>query len=409
MGNYVFKLPDVGEGVAEAEIVAWHADVGDTLKEDQPLVDVMTEKATVEIGAPVAGKLLSRNGEAGQMVPVGGELVVIATEEGGRPEAPKDMTVAEAAGAPGTAAPGETAPSAAQRPAGGKSLAAPAVRARAAALGLDLAAVAGTGPYGRIRHEDIDAVLIGRQVEAPPPRPVASPREGVEEVRVIGLRRQIAQTMQDAKRRIPHFSYVEEIDVTALEALRRDLNDHRSSARAKLTLLPFLIAGLVKAVPDHPGINAHFDDEEGVIRRYAALHVGVATQTRRGLVVPVIRHAETLNLWDVAAEIGRLSDAARAGKATREELSGSTITVSSMGPLGGIAATPIVKPPEVAIVGVNKIVERPVVREGQIVIRKIMNLSSSFDHRVVDGFDAASFIQSLRIYLEAPARLLVSS
>ena len=228
-------------------------------------------------------------------------------------------------------------------------------------------------------------------------------------MRVIGLRRQIAEAMQDAKRRIPHFSYVEEVDVTALEALRQDLNERRGEGAPKLTLLPFLIRAMVKAIPDHPEVNAHFDEEAGIIRRYAAVHIGVATQTRRGLLVPVISHAEAHDLHAIASEIGRLSEAARAGKATRAELSGSTITVSSLGPLGGIAATPIVKPPEVAIVGVNKIVERPVVRDGQIVIRKMMNLSSSFDHRVVDGFDAASFIQTLKGYLEVPARLFIDA
>ena len=235
---------------------------------------------------------------------------------------------------------------------------------------------------------------------------ISAPREGVEEIKVIGLRRQIAQAMQDAKRRIPHFSYVEEVDVTALETLRRDLNDDRAAGRPRLTVLPFLIRALVAALPDHPGINAHFYDEAETIHRYAAIHVGVATQTRRGLVVPVIRHVETLDLVAIGAEIERLSEAARAGKASREELSGSTITVSSLGALGGVAATPIVKPPEVAIIGVNKIVERPVVRDGRITIRKMMNLSSSFDHRVVDGFDAASFVQAVRGNLEAPGRLV---
>jgi 2-oxoisovalerate dehydrogenase E2 component (dihydrolipoyl transacylase) len=286
-----------------------------------------------------------------------------------------------------------------------KPLAAPAVRTRATALGIDLAAIEGSGPDGRIQHEDLDAILLRRGTR--PSLLAEQKRDAVEEVRVIGLRRQIAQAMQEAKRRIPHFSYVEEVDVSALEALRLDLNQRRAEGTAKLTLLPFLIRGIVKAIPDHPGVNAHFDEEAGIIRRYAAVHIGVATQTRRGLLVPVIRHAEARDLHAIAAEIGRLSESARAGKASREELSGSTITVSSLGPLGGIAATPIVKPPEVAIVGVNKIVERPVVRDGQIVIRKMMNLSSSFDHRVVDGFDAASFIQTLRGYLETPARLFI--
>ena len=258
-----------------------------------------------------------------------------------------------------------------------------------------------------MQHEDLDALLVSRI--GAEPRRVALVRDGVEEIRVIGLRRQIAQTMQEAKRRIPHFSYVEEVDVTALEDLRRDLNERRAEALPKLTLLPFLVRALVRAVSEHPGINAHFDDDAAVIRRFAAVHVGVATQTRRGLVVPVIKHAESRDVWNIAAEIARLTEAARTGKASREELSGSTITISSLGALGGIAATPIVKPPEVAVVGVNRIVERPVVRDGHIAIRKMMNLSSSFDHRVVDGFDAASFIQTMKGYLEVPARIFIEA
>jgi 2-oxoisovalerate dehydrogenase E2 component (dihydrolipoyl transacylase) len=286
-----------------------------------------------------------------------------------------------------------------------KPIAAPAVRARAAALGIDPASIKGTGPKGQILHRDLDAVLIGRQAREIPS--ASDARQGIEEIRVIGLRRQIARAMQEAKRRIPHFSYVEEVDVTELETLRSDLNDKRAEGRPRLTPLPFLILGLVKVLPDHPGINAHFDDDGGIIRRHADIHVGIATQTKDGLVVPVVRHADTLDLYAIAIEIGRLSEAARAGKASREELSGSTITVSSLGPLGGIAATPIIKPPEVAIVAVNKIVSRPVVHHGRIVARKMMNLSSSFDHRVVDGFDAASFIQALKACLETPATLLV--
>jgi 2-oxoisovalerate dehydrogenase E2 component (dihydrolipoyl transacylase) len=405
VGTYVFKLPDVGEGIAEAEIVAWHVEVGETIREDQPLVDVMTEKATVEIGSPVAGKILSRKGEPGDVASVGSELVTIATEE--QETAPRPPVTAAAPAGPKPSLPRqpEAVVRSTKRPSEHKPTAAPAVRARVAALGIDLSMVEGSGPRGQILHEDIDAILLRRQVGKLAPASVA--REGIEEIRVIGLRRQIAQTMQEAKRRIPHFSYVEEVDVTALEALRNDLNDQRAEARPRLTLLPFLIRGLVKALPDHPGINAHFNDETAIIHRHAAIHVGVATQTEHGLLVPVVRHAEALDLIDIAIEIGRLSEAARAGKASREELSGSTITVSSLGPLGGIAATPIIKPPEVAIIGVNKIVNRPIVHEGQIIIRKMMNLSSSFDHRIVDGFDAASFIQALKAYLEAPARLLV--
>jgi 2-oxoisovalerate dehydrogenase E2 component (dihydrolipoyl transacylase) len=409
MGTYVFKLPDIGEGIAEAEIVAWHVGIGDPIKEDQPLVDVMTDKATVELGSPVSGKIVSLKGESGKMAAVGDELVVIATEDGGA-EKPEPARPAKTISAPvrDEAAPApQPAPAALtdlRRPPGKKPTAPPAVRARAAALGIDLATVRGSGPDGRILHEDLDAVLLRRSGEAL--RPVAAPREAVEEVKVTGLRRQIAETMLDSKRRIPHFSYVDEVDVTALEDARRELNE-RFADRPKLTVLPFLVRALVKTLPDHPGINAHFDDQAAVIRRYSAVHVGVATQTARGLVVPVIRHAESRDLWEIAAEIRRLSETARAGKATREELSRSTVTVSSLGALGGIAATPIIKPPEVAVVAVNRIVERPVVRDGAIVVRKMMNLSSSFDHRVVDGFDAASFIQSLKACLESPTLLFV--
>jgi 2-oxoisovalerate dehydrogenase E2 component (dihydrolipoyl transacylase) len=419
LGTYVFKLPDVGEGIAEAEIVAWHVEVGQTVKEDQPLVDVMTEKATVEIGSPVTGKILSRKGEQGEIASVGDVLVTIATEE----EATAKPSAQATSAAPAEPARKPTAPSPQERgpsikpspeergqppkpPPESRPTAAPAVRARAAALNIDLATLKGTGAEGQIRHADIDAVLLARQQDKSSSA-ASSRHEGIEEIEVIGLRRQIAQTMLEAKRKIPHFSYVEEVDVTALEALRSDLNENRTGGRPRLTLLPFLIRGLVKVLPDHPGINAHFDDEAAIIRRHAPVHVGIATQTKRGLLVPVVRHAEALDIYDIALEITRLSDLARAGKASREELSGSTITVTSLGALGGIAATPIIKPPEVAIVGVNKIAERPMVLGQAIVIRKMMNLSSSFDHRVVDGFDAASFIQALKGYLEAPARLLV--
>jgi 2-oxoisovalerate dehydrogenase E2 component (dihydrolipoyl transacylase) len=403
MGVHVFKLPDVGEGVAEAEIVAWHVEVGDNVKEDQPLVDVMSDKATVEIGSPVAGKVLSRKGERGDVVPVGEELVTIATEERENEPTPTVAVSAEPTRTP----PEQPVASvnAIKRVSERKPTAAPAVRTRAATLGIDLASIEGSGPNGQILHEDIDAVLLRRDKRKSAPASAA--RDRIDEIRIVGLRRQTARTMQEAKRRIPHFSYVEEVDVTALEGLRSGLNDQPVESRPKLTVLPFLIRGLVKALPDHPGINAHFDDENAVVKRYAAVHVGLATQTENGLVVPVIRHAETLDLFDIAREITRLSEAARAGKTSREELSGSTITISSLGGLGGVVATPIIKPPEVAIIAVNKIADRPTVHEGKIVIRKMMNLSSSFDHRVVDGFDAATFIQTVKAYLEAPARLLV--
>ena len=404
MGTFVFKLPDVGEGIAQAEIVAWHADVGDTVREDQPLVDVMTDKATVEIGAPVAGRIVSRKGEAGKMAAIGAELVVIETDAAATIPAPLTPPAPVAAASPLAAVRAATEP-ARLRPE--KVLAAPAVRARATALGLDLAGIRPSGTDGHIRHEDLDAVLLARQGDGPNAGAIPPGTDNIEEVKVIGLRRQIAERMQDSMRRIPHFSYVEEVDVTALEALRADLNAAPEPGRPKLTLLPFLIRAIIRALARHPGLNAHFDDEAMVIRRHGAVHVGVATQTPRGLVVPVIRHAEGRTLWESAAEILRLSEAARAGKASRAELSGSTITVSSLGALGGLAETPIINPPEVAIVGVNKILERPVVRQGRIVVARMMNLSSSFDHRVVDGFDAAAFIKDVIGELEAPGRLVV--
>jgi 2-oxoisovalerate dehydrogenase E2 component (dihydrolipoyl transacylase) len=398
MGRYVFKLPDVGEGVAEAEIMKWHAAVGDNIGEEQPLVDIMTDKATVEIASPVSGRIVSRNGEEGSKLAIGSEFVVFEVEGGG------------AAALPPSAAP-VTKPvlPAAPPKSKGKAQAPPVVRVRAEALGIDLSSVAGTGPAGRIQHGDLDAVLVSRQGGAPPiSRPVIGAKEeGVEDIKIFGLRRRIAERMQDAKRRIPHFAYVEEVDVTELEVLRAELNAARGRG-GHLTVLAFLVRALVKAIAGHPGINAHFDDTEGVIRRFASVHAGIATQTERGLLVPVIRHAETMDLWQIAAEIARLSQSARSGKASRDELTGSTITVTSLGALGGIAATPIINPPELAVIGVNRIAERPMVISGAIVIRKMMNLSSSFDHRIVDGFEAAALIKSVKDCLEAPALLIVA-
>ena len=398
MGRYVFKLPDVGEGVAEAEIMKWHASVGDDIGEEQPLVDIMTDKATVEIASPVSGRIVSRNGEQGSKLSVGSEFVVFEVEG------------SETVAVPPLAAPiaQSTLPAPMSKPKG-KAQAPPAVRVRAAALGIDLSSIAGTGPAGRIQHGDLDVVLLARQSGTPPTaRPMMGAKEeGVEDVKIFGLRRRIAERMQDAKRRIPHFAYVEEVDVTELETLRAELNAARGTG-GHLTVLAFLVRALVKAIADHPGINAHFDDAEGVIRRFTSIHAGIATQTERGLLVPVIHHAESMDLWQIAAEITRLSQAARSGKASRDELTGSTITVTSLGALGGIAATPIINPPEVAVIGVNRIAERPMVAGRAIVIRKMMNLSSSFDHRIVDGFEAAALIKSVKDYLEAPALLNVA-
>lgn len=426
MARFVFKLPDVGEGIAEAEIVAWHAKVGDHVAEDQPLVDVMTDKATVEMTAPVSGVLMSVIGAEGDMAPVGSELAVFELDPGAvAPEAAPELAAAPVASPPAKTAPAiaaETAsdeaededfdigaryfaaaPPAAVAAAAGKVLASPAVRARAEALGIDLAAVAGQGPEGRVEHADLDRLLLGGAGKLSG----SAEQTAIHEIKVIGLRRRIAEKMQEAKRHIPHFSYVEEVDVTELEALRAHLNATAVDGKPKLSLLPFLIQALVRTVPRFPQVNALYDDAAGIVRRHEVLHVGIATQTDDGLVVPVIRHAEAKDLWVLAGEISRLAGLARAGKASREELSGSTITLTSLGVLGGVVTTPVINRPEVAIIGPNKIIERPVVRHGQMVVRKMMNISSSFDHRVVDGYDAAAFIQAVKGALEHPASLFV--
>jgi 2-oxoisovalerate dehydrogenase E2 component (dihydrolipoyl transacylase) len=431
MARYVFKLPDVGEGTAEAEIVAWHVAVGQTIAEDDPLVDVMTDKATVEMTSPVSGTVLELTGAPGDLAPVGSGIVVIDTLDEATsgsdltsdpsPAPPAEGDVAADGGSPvddshqiaAVNRPSDPAlePGAPQTPphetaalGTTRVLAPPAVRRRADDLGVDLAAISGTGPQGRVEHADLDAHLCAN---APAASAGYARRDGVEEVKVIGLRRKIAEKMQDAKRRIPHFAYVEEVDMTALEELRVHLNSIHSG-RGKLTVLPFFMRALVKALPGYPQINARFDDDAGVVRRHAGVHIGIATQTPSGLVVPVVRHAETLDLWAAAAAVARLAEAARTGKAAAEDLSGSTITLTSLGPLGGVVTTPVINHPEVAIVGPNKIIERPVVRQGHVVVRKMMNLSSSFDHRVVDGYDAAAFIQQVKALLENPATLFMA-
>lgn len=391
MGRYVFKLPDVGEGIAEAELVEWRVAVGDVIEEDAPIADVMTDKANVEIGSPVSGRVIERHGEAGQMVPVGSVLVVLEVEGEGTAPAP----TAQAAAA---AQPSVETPSAEQdssQPRSGPALASPAVRKRAAQLGLDLEHLTGSGPDGRVLHEDLDAHLR----EGP-----AVPTEGTEAIKVTGMRRRIAERMTEAAR-IPQLGYVEEIDVTALEELRARLNDEAGAERPRLTLLPFMIAALVRVLPRFPQINAHYLPEQDLVRRHTAVHVGVATQTDRGLVVPVLRDAQNLDLWQAATEIARLADVTRSGKATLEELSGSTITITSLGRLGGVATAPIINPPEVAILGPNKVAERAAVVDGKIVVRRMMNFSSSFDHRIVDGYDAAQFIQAIKAELEQPQAL----
>ncbi len=422
MGTHVIKMPDIGEGIAQVELVEWFVKVGDMIAEDQVVADVMTDKATVEIPSPVSGKVLALGGQPGEVMAVGSELIRIEVEgSGNHVDVPQAKQV-EAPAAPAATKPEpqkEARPAACQAPVnheaapivprqpGDKPLASPAVRKRALDAGIELRYVHGSGPAGRILHEDLDAFMSKPQSAGGQASSGYAKRTDSEQVPVIGLRRKIAQRMQDAKRRVAHFSYVEEIDVTALEALRQQLNSKHGDSRGKLTLLPFLVRALVVALRDFPQINATYDDEAQVITRHGAVHVGIATQGDNGLMVPVLRHAEAGSLWSNAGEIARLANDARNNKASRDELSGSTITLTSLGALGGIVSTPVVNTPEVAIVGVNRMVERPVVIDGQIVVRKMMNLSSSFDHRVVDGMDAALFIQAVRGLLEQPACLFV--
>ena len=439
--RYEFKLPDIGEGIAEAEIVAWHVKVGDEIAEDQQIADMMTDKATVEMESPVAGKVVELAGEVGDQIPIGSVLAVIETAGADRaaetvedsqderpladgaveatPELAEEIPITKVVEPEPTPVRAERraepevearqAQPSLERPStslrtnedGHKALASPAVRARARDLGIDLAQVKTASE--RVRHSDLDAYLLynGGTVSA---RGTATPRKD-EAIKVVGLRRKIAENMQEAKRRIPHFTLVEEFDVTDLEDTRAMMNRDRGS-NPKLTLLPFLITAMACALPDWPMLNATYDDDANIITRHGALHLGMATQTANGLMVPVIRDAQGLSVWQIASEILRLADAARSGKAAREELSGSTITLSSLGPMGGITSTPVINRPEVAIIAVNKVEEKVVVIDGEIEVRKRMNLSLSCDHRIVDGWDAASFMQALKGYLENPLRLL---
>ncbi|MGY2189548.1 dihydrolipoamide acetyltransferase family protein [Pseudomonas sp. SDO5591_S426] len=422
MGTHVIKMPDIGEGIAEVELSVWHVKVGDMVVEDQVLADVMTDKAMVDIPSPVHGKVIALGGQPGEVMAVGSVLISIEVEGAGNvKESAQPAPVKEApVVAPKVEAVVESKPVAAAAPkaavcqgpmvareADERPLASPAVRKHALDLGIQLRLVRGTGPAGRVLHEDLDAYLAQGQSNASTVSSAYTQRTDEEQIPVIGMRRKIAQRMQDATQRAAHFSYVEEMDVTAVEELRAHLNEKHGATRGKLTLLPFLVRAMVVALRDFPQINARYDDEAQVITRLGAVHVGIATQADIGLMVPVVRHAEARSLWDSATEISRLATAARNGKASRDELSGSTITLTSLGALGGIVSTPVLNLPEVAIIGVNKIVERPMVIKGQIVIRKMMNLSSSFDHRVVDGMDAALFIQAIRGLLEQPATLFV--
>ncbi|HEY5336898.1 MAG TPA: dihydrolipoamide acetyltransferase family protein [Rhizomicrobium sp.] len=428
MGKYVFKLPDVGEGTAEAEIVAWHVKVGDTIHEDQNMVDVMTDKATVEMTSPVTGKVIALNGEPGTMAAVGSALVELEVEGAGNvkanggavsapkvAEAPKPAPKAEAKPEPKKETkPAPVARDEAAKPAfttraeGDKPLASPAVRQRARDMGIELQYVPGSGPAGHVSHEDLDGYIAsGGKNARSGGGSIYAKRDGINEVKVIGLRRKIAESMQNSKRRIPHFAYVEEIDMTELESLRTHLNKTKRADQPKLNVLPFIMRALVKVLPAYPQINARFDDEAGVVHRYNPVHIGIATQTANGLIVAVVKNAEARDVWDNALEVSRVSTAARENKASKDDLTGSTITITSLGALGGVATTPVINYPEVGIIGPNAIIERPVVRDGEIVIRKMMNLSSSFDHRVVDGYDAAEFIQKIKALLEHPAMLFM--
>jgi 2-oxoisovalerate dehydrogenase E2 component (dihydrolipoyl transacylase) len=434
MGEHTIKLPDVGEGVAEAELVEWHVKVGDIVREDSILGAVMTDKATVEIPSPVEGEVLWLGAEIGDTVAVGSPIIRLKVEgEGNAKEAaaptPKAETPKPALSSPvvtgegdreavegATSAPLPAKPAPRPAPAftgapratGEKPLASPAVRLAAKEAGVDLRQVVGTGPAGRITHEDLDT-FIARGPQAAGRAAVAGlqPDTSVTEIKVVGLRRKIAEKMAKAKQRIPHITYVEEIDVTSLEDLRASLNKAKRADQPKLTILPFLMRAIVKAVKEQPALNATFDDDNGIIHQSGGVHIGMAAQTRNGLVVATVRHAEARDLWDCGTEVNRLADAAKAGTATREELSGSTITITSLGAIGGIVTTPVINYPEVAIVGVNKIAIRPMWDGTAFQPRKMMNLSCGFDHRVIDGWDAAVFVQRLKTLLETPAMIFV--
>jgi 2-oxoisovalerate dehydrogenase E2 component (dihydrolipoyl transacylase) len=403
MTVHVVKVPDIGEGIAEVELVEWRVRPGDRVEADQPLADVMTDKATVEVPSPVAGKVIAAHGKAGDKLAVGSELLRLETASASTPEPEERAEAPEVSSAQAAVAPASTAPQSATP--NEKPLASPSVRRHARELGVELSQVRGTGPDGHVVHADVVRHAAGGSAKPPITQRYAA-RDGEHAIPVIGLRRQIALHMQ-ATLRIPHFTYVDEVDVTELEVLRLKLNERFAATRRRLTILPFLMRAIVLAVQTFPQMNARFDDEQGIVTRFDAVHMGIATQTDAGLTVPVVRHAEARDLWASAAEVARLAAAARSGKATRDELSGSTITVTSLGPLGGIVTTPVINAPEVAIVGVNRIVERPVVRMNAIVPRRLMNLSSSFDHRVIDGQHAAEFVQALQGYLECPALLFV--
>lgn len=423
MSEYRYKMPDVGEGIVEAEIVEWHVKEGDTVIEDQHVLDVMTDKATVEIPCAVNGTVTKLVGAPGEVIAVGTEIMFIAVdgevpaEEEAAPadaatqDAPKAEAAPEAKPEPAPAPSAPAAPAVASRPEGSRVLASPAVRKRALEADIDLYAVPGTGPAARVTHSDLDDFIAagGRLASrAGGSGSTRAPRTGVTEEKVIGLRRRISENMSHAQRTIPDIAYVEEIDVTALEELRKHLNATKSDDQAKLTFIPFLVMALTKALPEAPQANSHFDGENMVLTRFDAVHAGVAAATPNGLMVPVIKHAEALDIWQIAGELKRLGAAAKAGKCTKDELTGSTITITSLGAIGGLVTTPILNAPEVSIIGVNKMQTLPRFDDnGQVVARKVMNLSSCFDHRIVDGYEAAMLIQRVKGYLENPATLFM--
>ena len=428
MGTFAFKMPDIGEGVVEGEVVEWMVAVGDTVKEDDPILSVMTDKATVEIPSPVDGTVTKVVGEAGDILPVGVVCIEFEVEGAGNASAseeapakkaapePKEEPAPAPAAAPTPApapAPAPAAPAAAPvaRAPGTKALASPAVRQRAREANISLDHVAGSGPAGRISHADLDAHIAGGANGASRARPMGgrarTELNGTEAMKVIGLRRKIADSMIASYSTIPHFSYFEEVDVTALEELRQHLNATRPEGAPKLTYLPFIMQALVKALAERPECNALYDDEANVVTRHEAINLGIATQTDRGLFVPVVKHVEAMDIWQSATEMGRVTGATREGKAGVDDLTGSTFTITSLGRLGGLGATPIINKPEVGILGVHNATDRAVVRNGSVVIRRMMNLSSSWDHRVVDGHDGASLVQLVKTYLENPATIFM--
>ncbi|MFC4311453.1 dihydrolipoamide acetyltransferase family protein [Steroidobacter flavus] len=420
MSRHVVKLPDLGEGTTSSEIVAWKVKVGDVIGEDDPMVEMSTDKAVVEMPSPVSGKVVSLGGQPGDQIAVGAELVVIETDAGAAaavsaPAAAPAQSAPAASSAPAKAAPaahnGNGAAPPANKPSGGRVMASPATRARAKLAGIDLTTISGTGRDGRIQRQDLETAINDRQA-GKSPAPAATPsgrqvRTGTEEIRILGVRRVSAQRVADSKRNIPHFAYVEEVDMTELERLRKHLNSQQPKGSPSYTYLPFLAMALVRVVEQFPKVNSRYDSERNVLVRHDGIHIGVATQTNDGLKVPVVKHAESLSLKEIAAEIRRVTTAAREGTASRNELQGSTITITSLGKLGGIVSTPIINAPEVAIVGINKAIERPVIVNGEVAVRLMMNLSSSFDHRFIDGYDAAETIQALKEKLEQPATIFI--